>query len=153
MLIPIALSLAIGLLIPVHLSMNSRAGALAGSAPLANTVFWIVGLSVSLAVSLRGILRDGLGTLPAVPWPLWLAGGIGTLISLGISVIIPRIGVANVTFLTIMGQMIASAILSMMGVLGSPKEALSPQKLLGIAVMAAGVALFMFAKAPAAPAS
>lgn len=141
--------LGIGFLIPLHVSMNSRAGALGGSPAIANVAFWIVGLATSLAIAAGELSRGGLSRFGAVPAPLWLAGGIGAGISLAISVLIPKLGVANASFLMILGQMVASALMSDRGFLG-PRDPISPQKLAGLAVMAAGLALFVFARPKAA---
>jgi len=147
----VAVSLVLGFMIPVHVSMNSRAGILAGSPPAANVVFWILGLCTALAFGARDLARGGLSGLRAVPLPLWSAGALGALISLSISMIIPKIGVGNATFLMLLGQMIASTALSAAGVLGSPREAVGPQKIIGLAVMAAGAALYVFARPPVGP--
>jgi bacterial/archaeal transporter family-2 protein len=144
MLVYVAFCLALGVAIPVHVSINSRAGVLAGSAPLANAVFWGVGCATSLAMSAGQLAKGGFAGAAAVPVPLWLAGAIGAAISLSISMIIPKIGVGNATFLMLVGQMVASAALSHLGLIGSPRDPMTARKALGLAVMCAGLALFVF---------
>lgn len=142
------LSLIIGIVIPIHTAMNSRAGVITGNAPLANIFFWVSGLIAALLISAfsGGINKVFFPGLKTVPFPLWFAGSLGAFIALGASLVYPKIGVANATFIMIIGQMLSSLIISDKGLLGLPRDPVTVQKISGLVLMTAGLALFVFSR-------
>ena len=142
MLLYSVVCLAIGMLIPFQVSMNSRAGILAGSVPAANSVFWLVGLVTSAVVSAGSLLRPGGISLSAVPPQLWSAGALASALTIAMSLIIPKVGVGKMTFLMMVGQIVTSAIMSDQGLFGTPRDGLTSRKLIGIVAMFIGLALY-----------
>lgn len=143
----IALTLFFGVVVTVHVSMNARIGTIVGSPVLANAVFWSVGFASSVAVVLvRGGAKlpwDGLGKVPPV---LFAAGIAGSALALFNNWIIPKVGITAFSLLLILGQLATSSLLSRYGLLGVPVEAPSIAKLGGLALAAAGAAVFLLAK-------
>ena len=146
MMLHIGLTMFFGVLVTLHVSMNARVGTLTGSPATANLIFWIVGAATS---ALMSFLRPGgaeLGALTKVPPALLLAGIIGSSLALFNTWIIPRLGIAAFSLLIIVGQLGASALMTRTGFMGTAVEALSPQRILGLALAAAGAGLYLLGK-------
>lgn len=146
MIANIALSLIFGVLITLHISMNARAGTLAGSAALVNAVFWLVGAVSSVAFALPQLAAAPIAALSRVPPVLLLSGVIGGGVALFNTWMIPRIGIAAFSLLIILGQLCSSAILARTGFLGAVIEPIGLSRLAGLALVAGGTALFLFGK-------
>ena len=87
----------------------------------------------------RGIggIADG---LRAPPW-LWLAGAFAALFMFSVTFATPRIGVIAVSGVFIAGQLIMAVVIERFGLLGLERASIAWPRLLGIALLAAGVAL------------
>jgi transporter family-2 protein len=53
----------------------------------------------------------------------------------------PRIGVANAIFFVLVGQIVAAGLIDQFGLFGALKSPMTPQRLIGVALMLAGVFL------------
>ncbi len=146
MIANIALSLVFGVLITVHISMNARAGTLAGSAAVVNVAFWIVGAVSSAVLALPQLGAAPLAALGRVPIALLLSGVIGGGVALFNTWMIPRIGIAAFSLLIILGQLSASAVLARTGFLGAMIEPMPVSRIAGLALVAVGTALFLFGR-------
>jgi bacterial/archaeal transporter family-2 protein len=78
----------------------------------------------------------------APPW-IWLGGVFGAFVVLTITVTTPRLGVAAVVALLIAGQLAMGALIDRFGWFGVERVPLGWQRLLGIALLAAGTALVL----------
>lgn len=138
------LTFLVGCLVTLHVAMNARIGALTGNGNLANTVFWLVGCIASIA--LGGLTYESGYAARVLRAPAWLllAGAIGAGIAAFNNAMIPRIGVANLTFFLFLGQVVASLALSSVGALGSGREALTPARVAGVGMVLAGTCLFAY---------
>ncbi len=134
-----AVAFGIGILLAVHLTMNSAVGTIMGSARAANAVFWTVGAITAVLIWLSDPRRGLMANAREVPVWLWVAGAIGASLVFGIAALIPKLGARSVFVLTVAGQVIASAWIAHVGFLGSPQRPLTPANLVGIAVMLLGV--------------
>lgn len=143
MFLSLAVTVAVGCLVTIHIAMNARIGAITGNGQLANSVFWLVGFTASLVIS--GGYEPGFAArLGAVrPW-LLLAGVIGAFIAAFCNTMIPRIGIANVTFCLFLGQVVASALLSTTGILADGRDPITPIRTTGILLVVAGTSLFAY---------
>lgn len=90
------------------------------------------------------------GGMPAVEgadspaWYYWLFGGFaGVAIVLTTLVTVRELGAGGVTAATIAGQLSLSVVLDRLGVLGLEERAITWDKLLGIALLAAGTVLIV----------
>ena len=76
------------------------------------------------------------------PWYYWVFGGLaGVAIVLTTLVTVRELGAGGVTVATIAGQLTPSLVLDRLGVLGLEERAITWDKLLGIALLAAGTVL------------
>jgi len=144
MLAYIALTVLMGAVITIHMSMNAYAGILSGNMRMANVVFWAMGLATAVIAASNQRDPDFFRKLGSVPAWLSLAGVIGACISMFTNLAIPRIGAVNLTLLLLVGQLCASSVLSHLGALGSPREPIEWWKVAGIALSACGAALVMY---------
>ena len=137
---------SMGIITTVYLPMNSSVAKYVGSPIVANVAFFLVALLTTL-VALSATLWlapniEGLQTvqkLRTVPTYLYLGGACSALFILGTTVLIPRLG-ANIFFvLFVSGQVVMAVIISHFGLLESPKDPISLQKIIGIMLLIAGI--------------
>jgi transporter family-2 protein len=143
MVLSLGLTVAVGCLVTLHIAMNARIGTIIGSGNLANSVFWLVGCVASLAMS-GGYRPGSLSRIGAAPTWLLLAGVIGAFIAAFNNAMIPRIGIANLTFCLFLGQVIASALLSTTGILADGRDPITPVRTTGILLVVAGTFLVAY---------
>ncbi|HMG24996.1 MAG TPA: DMT family transporter [Kofleriaceae bacterium] len=143
MFLPLALTVAVGSLVTIHIAMNARIGTITGNGNLANSVFWLVGFAASLAIT-RGYEPGFLARIGSARTWLLLAGAIGAFIAAFNNAMIPRIGIANLTFCLFLGQVVASALLATTGILSDGRDPLTPVRTTGILLVVAGTSLFAY---------
>jgi transporter family-2 protein len=123
---------------PVNNVVSHKVGSLG-----AVTVNFLVGTALVLLITFAfagGLDIDGEASSP--PWYYWLFGGLaGVAIVLTTLVTVRELGAGGVTAATIAGQLSLSVVLDRLGVLGLDERAITWQKLLGIALLAAGTVL------------
>ena len=137
--------LVAGIGIPLLAALNARLGANIGSPAAAALILFVVALTVA-AVTM--VATGGTGTLRALadqPRHLFLAGALIAFYVLSITWIAPVFGVGNAVFFVLLGQLISAAAIDHFGLFGAQATALTPMRVAGILVMAAGVALTQFA--------
>jgi uncharacterized membrane protein YdcZ (DUF606 family) len=78
--------------------------------------------------------------------PAWLllAEAIGASIAAFNNAMMPRIGIANLTFCLFLGQVIASALLATTGILADGRDPITPVRTTGILLVVAGTFLFAY---------
>jgi bacterial/archaeal transporter family-2 protein len=109
------------------------------------TVNFVAGTVLVLFVAFvfgGGIQVDHSVDSPA--WYYWVLGGLGgVLIVLTTLVAVRELGAGGVTAAVIAGQLSLSVVLDRLGVLGLDERAITWEKLLGIALLAAGTVLLV----------
>jgi transporter family-2 protein len=143
MVLSLGLTVAVGCLITLHIAMNARIGTITGNGNLANSAFWLMGCVASFAIS-RGYQPGFLARISAAPTWLLLAGAIGASIAAFNNAMIPRIGIANLTFCLFLGQVVASALLATTGILSGGRDPITPLRAIGILLVVAGTFLFAY---------
>lgn len=106
------------------------------------SVNFLVGTALVLVITFAfaGGVQDEGGASPA--WYYWLFGGLaGVAIVLTTLLTVRELGAGGVTAATIAGQLTLSVVLDRLGVLGLEERAITWDKLLGIALLAAGTVL------------
>jgi transporter family-2 protein len=125
---------------PVNNVLSQRLGTL--GAVSAN---FIVGTILVLTITF--VFAGGIGGgehAESPPWPYWIFGGLaGVAIVLTSLVTVRTLGAGGLTAATIAGQLTLSVILDRLGVLGLEGRAVTWDKLLGIALLAAGTVLIV----------
>jgi bacterial/archaeal transporter family-2 protein len=81
---------------------------------------------------------------PTPPWYYWVIGGLGGVAIVVTTLIAVReLGAGGVTAAVIAGQLTLSVLLDRLGVLGLEERAVTWEKVLGIALLAAGTVLIV----------
>ncbi|MDT0684990.1 DMT family transporter [Autumnicola psychrophila] len=140
------LMLLIGIVLAVHLAMNSEVGSILQNPEMGNAVFWCIGAITAIIIGFTHWDIGVFSKMSEVPIWLFAAGAIGAALVFGIAWIIPQIGAAPAFVLMICGQVIAGLVMSHFGLLGAPVEPISITKILGALLMIGGVSLVTFSK-------
>jgi bacterial/archaeal transporter family-2 protein len=123
---------------PVNNVLSNRVGTFG-----AVSVNFLVGTVLILIVTFAfagGFQGDEGVESPA--WYYWIFGGLaGIAIVLTTLITVRELGAGGVTAATIAGQLTLSVVLDRLGVLGLDERAITWQKLLGVALLAAGTVL------------
>ena len=107
----------------------------------------LVSLSISLAFTLVAILFTrtgnawGFGQLSRAPWWAWVGGICGAVFVLSQPLAAPRLGAAPYIGITVTASLIASVTLDHFGLLGFSQHPASLERIIGAALMIAGVSL------------
>ena len=134
------LMLCTGIGIPVMATMNMTLGAHLSSPFVASAILFFVSFSLALSVTMATGLPDVKAVTAAPKW-LMLAGFFVVFYVLSITIAGPILGIGNAVFLVLLGQIISTAVIDHYGWLGAPVSPIKPQKLLGIALIIAGIYL------------
>lgn len=140
------LTLVIGVLLTVHLSMNAQVGVIIKDAKMGNAVFWTIGGITAIIIGLSSWDMTALANLKDVPIWLLAAGVIGAGLVFGIAWVIPQIGAGTAFVLMVAGQVIAGMIFSHFGILGSPVDRISLIKVVGVLLVIGGAGVVSFSK-------
>ncbi len=138
-------AVAAGAMLPVQFGINAQLAAWLGNPVRATFVSFVVGTAVLLAAVLvfaRGVAegRD----LGAAPWWVWVGGFLGAVYVLGSVVAAPKLGAAALFVFILAGQAATSLVIDHFGWVGFEENPVTPGRLLGIALVAAGVAAVRF---------
>ena len=141
----IALGLVAGAALPVQGAVNAQLRAELG-APAAVGAFSFLVATAAMALALAAVLAAGasrprLAPLTGVPWWGWLGGLCGAAYVTSVFLLIPELGAAPVVALTVGGQQLASVAVDRYGLLRLARRPITRRRLLGVAVLLAGVAL------------
>jgi bacterial/archaeal transporter family-2 protein len=105
-------------------------------------VSFVVGMLALLALALaftRGMPSGA--KLAEMAWWLWLGGFVGALYVYGSIVTAPRLGAVTLVAAIIAGQLLASVVIDQYGWVGFEEHPVTPGRLVGLVLLAAGVAL------------
>lgn len=138
------LSLAVlaGVSIVVQQALNANLRMALDSAAWSGFVSYLVGVICMALLALA--LRDPLPSAAVagrIPWWAW-SGGLFGAIFIGLAIyLVPQIGAATFIALLIAGQMFASLLFDHFGWLGLAQRAIDLPRLIGAALLIAGVVL------------
>ena len=132
-LIGLAGGVAVGLQGPMASMISQRLG-------LFESVF-IVHLGGALIALIPLLIVGGgkLAELRGVPWYALVAGVFGLIVIGSISYMIPRIGIAAAIITIVAGQLLVGTLLDHYGLLGSAGRPMDVSRIIGLAVVMAGV--------------
>ena len=74
-------------------------------------------------------------------WTLYLGGLFGFIIIAAAAFVFPKLGAAWAVALMVFGQTVAALVIDHLGLLGMEKSPMTPQRLIGVALVACGVAV------------
>lgn len=96
--------------------------------------------AIVLMIAVRPNLPSA-AVLRSAPWWNWIGGPLGALIVLAGAALTPRMGAAAFIAAVVGGQLISSLLLDHYGWMDLPRKGLSPARVLGAAMVFAGVLL------------
>jgi bacterial/archaeal transporter family-2 protein len=142
----IALALAAGAVLPIQGAINAQLRQDL-DAPIATGAFsFLVATAAMLAVlATMPRRRPTRTTVRCLPWWGWLGGLCGATYVTSVFLLIPEIGTAPTIALTVAGQQLASVLVDRHGLLRLPRRPIPRARLLGVAVLLAGVAVVQLA--------
>lgn len=130
-----------GCLVGMQAPINSRLGKSVGGIQAA-TFSFLVGTAA--LVMLSSVLRGGLGNLGHVgraPWWALVGGLLGAAYVFVAIEAVRTLGASGLTAVVITGQLVISVVIDRFGLLGIAKQHVSGGRILGLVLLAAGVAL------------
>ena len=129
-----------GIGIPVFAAFNAGLGKQLGGPIAATAAAFAVGLAVALVlVALTGFPPRAAFNF-STPY-IWFGAVFILFYGVSVTYAAPRIGLGNAIFFVLLGQIVAAAAIDHFGWLGAIQTAMTPKRLLGIAVMALGLYL------------
>jgi transporter family-2 protein len=130
-----------GCLVGMQAPINSRLGKSVGGVQAA-TFSFLVGTTalVLLASVVRGGL-GGLGSLDRAPWWAMVGGLLGAVYVFVAIESVHTLGASGLTAVVIAGQLAISVVIDRFGLLGIAKQQVSATRIVGLVLLAAGVAL------------
>jgi bacterial/archaeal transporter family-2 protein len=145
-LIMLVVAFVAGSAISSQAAVNSQlAGGLHGNTVVAALVSFVIGtLALAVIAISKGGLATAVASLPSQP--LWRFGGgfLGAAAIFSTVLLAPRIGLANMLALVIAGQLLTSLAIDHFGLLGMVTRHVSGIRIVGAAVLLAGVSLTLF---------
>jgi transporter family-2 protein len=133
------LMFATGIGIPIMAALNGKLGMQIGSPWAAAFLLFLSGAIIAaVAMLILGRPTQGWFSAP----PIFYAGGL--LVSfyvLSVTWSAPRIGVGNVVFFVLVGQIFSAAVIDQYGLFGAIKSPLTTQRWIGVALMLIGTFL------------
>ena len=132
-----------GSLVAMQAPINSMLGKSVGTFAAASLSF-AIGLSVLIAITL--VAGGGFGDVGAagdLKWYYLTGGVLGAVYVTSVLVSVRTLGAGGVTAAKIAGQLTMSVVLDRSGLLGLDERALTPQRVAGIVLLAAGTFLIV----------
>ncbi|MFW2176760.1 MULTISPECIES: DMT family transporter [unclassified Moraxella] len=147
----LALGLLAGMVLPVQASINNRLGTMFGKEPLfASFISFFVGaLVLGVLVLLRidnQVISQGFGNMTLADSWKWVGGAMGAFFVFTSIFLSPKIGVANMMFLFILGQLAMAMLIDSFGLIGMPVQSVHWTKIVGLIAMVGSVAFFIMGK-------
>ena len=133
------LTIFLGIVLTVHLSMNGKVGAVLNNPRVGNALFWCIGAVTAVAIGLSGWHAGALSGLRQVNPILLTAGAMGASLVFAIAWLIPQIGAGPMMLMLLAGQILSAMTLSHFGWLGSPVQPVTLINVVGAAIMLGGI--------------
>ncbi len=140
-----ALAVLIGIgaggLVGMQAPINSRLGKTVGGVQAASFSFLVGTFAL---VSLTFVLRGGLGSLGSlgrVPWWALIGGLLGAVYVFVALEAVRTLGASGLTAVVIAGQLAISLVIDRFGLLGVARQSIGAQRIAGLVLLLAGVAL------------
>ena len=136
----VILTACAGGLIALQAPINAGLGKATGSLPAALVSFLIGTVALGAIVVLSG-KAGGLSSTFDVSWYYLLGGLLGAVYVANALVAVTAIGAGGVAAATVTGQLTASVAIDRLGLFGLDQVPLSPERVVGVALLLAGTVL------------
>jgi bacterial/archaeal transporter family-2 protein len=138
----LAFAFAAGAMLPIQFGINAQLAHWIDSPLRATLVSFVVGtLALFLAVLAFARGWPGSDRIGGAPWWVWIGGLLGAFYVLGSVVTAPRLGAATLVAGILAGQAVASLLVDHFGWVGFDENPVTPGRLAGMGLVAAGVVL------------
>jgi bacterial/archaeal transporter family-2 protein len=136
----VVLTALAGGLIALQAPINSGLGRATGGLPAALVSFSIGTLALAAVVVLSGKAGE-LGSTFDVSWYYLLGGLLGAVYVTNALIAVSVVGAGGVAAATVAGQLTASVAIDRLGLFGLDQVPLSPERVIGVALLMAGTVL------------
>ena len=136
----VLLTAVAGGLIALQAPINAGLGKATGSLAAALVSFAVGTVALTAIVVLSG-KAGGLGSASDVSWYYLIGGLLGAIYVTNALIAVSAIGAGGVAAATITGQLVASVAIDRLGWFGLEEIPLSPERLVGVALLLAGTVL------------
>jgi transporter family-2 protein len=140
--VAVLLTAGAGGLIALQAPINAGLGKGTGSLPAALVSFLVGTIALAAIVILSG-KAGGLSSTFDVSWYYLLGGLLGAVYVANALIAVTVIGAGGVAAATITGQLTASVAIDRLGLFGLDQVPLTPERLIGIALLLAGTVLIV----------
>jgi bacterial/archaeal transporter family-2 protein len=138
--VAVMLTACAGGLIALQAPINAGLGRSTGSLPAALVSFGIGTIALAAIVLLSG-KAGGLSSTFDVSWYYLLGGFLGAIYVTNALIAVSVVGAGGVAAATITGQLTASVVIDRLGLFGLDQVALTPERVIGVALLLAGTVL------------
>src|ERR671929_936500 len=138
--VAIALTATAGGLVAMQAPINSKLGKAAGTFAAASISF-LIGTLILIAITAVSGKGVNLSAASKLPWHYFTGGALGAAYVTTVLVSVRTLGAGGVTAATIAGQLAMAEALDRLGILGLPQRGLTLPRVVGVALLAAGVFL------------
>jgi transporter family-2 protein len=128
-----------GIMMSIYLPMNSAVSRYLGSPITANITFFFIALISSILIFAIWGEFETIKSMKNVPLWLYLTGVASAFIVLGMTYLIPKVGVRKYFILCIAGQIAMAMIVSHFGVFESSRDPITMKKIFGAVLLFSGV--------------
>lgn len=131
-----------GICVPVQFSVNAQLRNAVGGPAVATGISFLIGTLAAIIVAV--VLREalpGADSVSGAPWWVWTGGLLGAFYVLASILLTPRLGSAATIGFILAGQMAASIVIDHFGLLRTAVHEVTFPRLVGAALIVAGVAL------------
>jgi transporter family-2 protein len=131
-----------GAMLPIQFGINAQLASWLDSPLRATLASFAVG-TAALFVVMAAAYRDWPAgdRIGDAPWWVWAGGFLGAFYVLGSVVAAPKLGAVTLVAVILAGQTVASLLVDHFGWVGFDEQPISLGRVIGIALVAAGVAL------------
>ena len=140
--LPLMATVVAGGLVALQAPINSNLGKSVGTFA-ASSVSFAIGLAVLVAITLVAGGFGDVSNAGDLRWYYLTGGVLGAAYVTTVLLTVRDLGAGGVTAATIAGQLTMSVLIDRAGVLGLEQRGLTPQRVIGIALLAAGTLLIV----------
>lgn len=142
------MALCAGMAMAMQAAINSQLGKSLLNQPL-NAALWSFASGTTLLLVLtlvKGNWWAAMSQIPSQPWWQLIGGILGVGMVYSSIFLAPRLGVANMLFFIIVGQIAFGLVIDQFGLFNMPVREISLTKVVGLLIMISGVFIFFSAK-------
>ncbi|MGV6987690.1 DMT family transporter [Testudinibacter sp. P80/BLE/0925] len=135
-----------GVALASQAAINSQLSKAVGGQPVAAALIsFFTGTLVLLAITLtKANLAEIWINLPQQPWWKWTGGALGALVVFTTIMLAPKVGVSNMLFFIIIGQLIMAMLIDHYGLIQMPIRPATIWKLIGLMIVFIGMTFFFY---------